>query len=57
VRDAPIEEIRRIESENALQEEDEEDEDETEGVRKGVETADLKDSEHGTKVDGPEIVQ
>jgi hypothetical protein len=58
VRDAPLEEIKRIESENALQEEDEEDEeDQTEEVRKGVEDAELKDSEHVTKADGPEIVQ
>jgi hypothetical protein len=56
VRDAPLEEIRRIESENALQEEDEE-EDETEEVRKRVEGVEVKDGEHVTKADGPEIVQ
>ena len=56
VRDAPIEEIRKIESENALQEEDEEDE--TKDVTEGVESVDVKDKDESvTKFDGPEIMQ
>ena len=56
VREAPIEEIKKIESESALQEEDEEDE--TKEVTKGVEGVDVKDKDESvTKVDGPEITQ
>lgn len=58
VREAPIEEIRKIESESALQEEEDE-EDGTKEVTKGVESVDVKDGndESVSKVDGPEVMQ
>lgn len=56
VREAPIEEIKKIESESALHEEDEDEE--TKEVTEGVESVDVKDKDESvTNVDGPEIMQ